>query len=83
MPGVECLYLFQHRCYGSETKNLAADIPRDHILTETDAPFGKRAGGVYPAADVNEAVELLAKMRRAAPFEIQRHLNGNLRILPP
>jgi len=62
-------------------KKLVADIPRDRILTETDAPFGTRSGGSYPTADVKEAVELLATMWRATPSEIQRHLNGNLRTL--
>lgn len=64
---------------GEKGRILAAKMPRDRILTETDGPFTQVDRRVALPWDVERAVEALSKIW-AEPIEtVQRQLNDNLR----
>nr|WP_182084300.1 Qat anti-phage system TatD family nuclease QatD [Aureimonas sp. ME7] len=60
---------------------LVALLPRDRVLTETDAPFASTTGGQYPSSALSDAVVCLARLWDADVEATRRQLNGNLRTL--
>ena len=56
-------------------------LPRDRILTETDAPFASTSGGTYPAKALSESVAALAQLWGSDERTVQKQLNDNLRRL--
>lgn len=56
-------------------------IPRDRILTETDAPFASTPGEHYPAVAVTEALTELSRLWGCDETETRRQLQTNLRTL--
>lgn len=56
-------------------------IPRDRILTETDAPFASTAGEHYPATAVLEALTALSRLWDCDEAETRKQLHSNLRVL--
>jgi TatD DNase family protein len=61
--------------------SLLSKIPRDRILTETDAPFALTSGQHYPVAAIEETVAALAGFWKCDMASAQRQLNDNLRNL--
>lgn len=60
---------------------LLAKIPRERILTETDAPFASTKGDVYPQEALSSAVAELAKHWKCTPVDAQNTLSANLRAM--
>jgi TatD DNase family protein len=60
---------------------LLAKIPRERILTETDAPFASTKGDAYPQEALSSAVAELAKHWKCAPVDAQNTLSANLRAM--
>lgn len=56
-------------------------IPRDRILTETDAPFASTPGEHYPTAAMAETLTELSRLWDCDEIETRRQLQGNLRAL--
>lgn len=56
-------------------------IPRDRILTETDAPFASTSGEHYPTVAVTETVTALSRLWDCDETETGRQLQANLRTL--
>lgn len=61
--------------------SLLAKIPRERILTETDAPFASTKGDAYPQEALSSAVAELAKHWKCAPVDAQKTLSVNLRAM--
>ncbi|WP_339112887.1 Qat anti-phage system TatD family nuclease QatD [Thioclava sp. GXIMD2076] len=61
--------------------SLLAKIPRERILTETDAPFASTKGDAYPHAALSSAVAELAKHWKCTPVDAQKTLAVNLRTM--
>lgn len=57
---------------------VVATLPRDRILTETDAPFVSTQGTAYPVAALQEAVTRLSKIWGCSPKEVDAQLKSNL-----
>jgi len=66
---------------GDKGRALAAKMPRDRILTETDCPFAQVDGRAAWPWDANRAVEALSKIWSEPIDTVQRQLDGNLRRL--
>ncbi|PZQ12407.1 MAG: hydrolase TatD [Ancylobacter novellus] len=66
---------------GSRAASLLAKIPRDRILTETDAPFSSMVGDHYPAGAFDQTVQALSRLYRCDVPEVRRQLADNLRAL--
>lgn len=60
---------------------LAAAMPRDRVLTETDGPFARRGSEALVPWDVLEAEEVLANLWSCSIGESQSRLRDNLRRL--
>lgn len=60
---------------------LAAAMPRDRVLTETDGPFAKAKSGPLMPWNVNEAERMIGKLWGCTQQVVQRTLNQNLRRL--
>jgi TatD DNase family protein len=54
-------------------------IPRDRVLTETDAPFASTSGGSYPKKALSSSVAALARLWGLDEQATQKQLNHNLR----
>lgn len=61
--------------------SLLAKIPRERILTETDAPFASTKGDAYPQEALSSAVAELAKHWKCAPVDALETLSVNLRTM--
>lgn len=61
--------------------SLLAKLPRDRVLTETDAPFASTDGAAYPAGAVSETVSALGRIWGCDARSAQERLNENLRVL--
>lgn len=57
---------------------IVATLPRDRILTETDAPFVSTKGSAYPVEALREAVFRLSELWRCAPEQADAQLRSNL-----
>lgn len=62
-------------------RELATQIPRNRLLTETDGPFAKVGGQPLQPAHVGQAVEGLSKVWRTDTESVQEGVLGNLREL--
>ncbi|WP_062014096.1 Qat anti-phage system TatD family nuclease QatD [Aureimonas sp. AU4] len=60
---------------------LVARLPRDRVLTETDAPFASTVGSQYPTPALKEALARLAGLWGTDDATTWRCLNNNLRTL--
>ncbi|QQF02434.1 Qat anti-phage system TatD family nuclease QatD [Sinorhizobium meliloti] len=56
-------------------------LPRERILTETDAPFASTPGEHYPTAAVSETVTALSRYWGCDDAETRRQLRSNLSAL--
>lgn len=61
--------------------SLLAKLPRDRVLTETDAPFASTTGEHYPITELTDTVSALARLWNCDARNVQRQLNENLRTL--
>lgn len=66
---------------GKRAASCIKRIPRDRILTETDAPFASTTGEHYPTVAVKETVTALSKLWDCDETETRRQLQANLRKL--
>lgn len=60
---------------------LLAKLPRDRVLTETDAPFASTTGEHYPITAVIDTMSALAQLWNCDVSSVQKQLNQNLRTL--
>jgi TatD DNase family protein len=60
---------------------LAARMPRDRLLTETDGPFALEGKRPLMPTDVRTAVTQIAKLWSASEHDVQYQLNANLKEL--
>jgi TatD DNase family protein len=56
-------------------------LPRDRVLTETDAPFASTVEGRYPSGALAETVSRLSRLWEMDVETTRRRLDGNLRSL--
>lgn len=66
---------------GDKGRALAAKMPRDRVVTETDGPFAQVDERVAWPWDVDRAVEALSQIWSEPIDTVQRQLVGNLRRL--
>lgn len=66
---------------GEKGRSLAARMPREFVLTESDGPFARIGRRTVLPWDVGRAVEALASLWGSSAEEIQHVLNDNLRRL--
>jgi TatD DNase family protein len=66
---------------GEKGRALAARMPRERILTESDGPFAQINGRPAHAWDVHNAVKILAEMWSVRPEDVSHNLQQNLRNL--
>lgn len=66
---------------GDKGRALAAKIPRDRVLTETDGPFVQVEGRLAWPWDADRAVEALSQIWSEPVNVVQRQLASNLRRL--
>lgn len=60
------------------TAEIVARLPRDRVLTETDAPFVSTDGTMYPVEAVRETVTTLASLWRCSIDDVNAQLKFNL-----
>ena len=60
---------------------LVADLPMDHILTETDGPFTQIDGHPTEPSDVHVTNDVIARVRNVPSYEIVRTVQVNLQAL--
>jgi TatD DNase family protein len=60
---------------------LVADLPLDRLLTETDGPFTQTSGRATEPADVDTAVDAIARARTTSVETIASAIGANLRVL--
>lgn len=60
---------------------LAARMPRDRVLTETDGPFAKVQNETLYPWHAQAAVEDLSRIWNVPVVEVEAQLTSNLRIL--
>ncbi|WP_162737460.1 Qat anti-phage system TatD family nuclease QatD [Agrobacterium deltaense] len=61
--------------------SLISSLPRDRILTETDAPFVSTPGGDYPADALSKTEAALASHWKCDVDQVRRQLHANLSAL--
>lgn len=66
---------------GDKGRSLAAKMPRDRVLTETDGPFAQVDGRAALPWDVERAVEALSQIWSDPVDTVQRQLVDNFRRL--
>lgn len=66
---------------GDKGRALAAKMPRDRVLTETDGPFAQVDGRAAWPWDADRAVQALSQIWSEPVNMVQRQLGGNLRRL--
>ncbi|RWR05304.1 Qat anti-phage system TatD family nuclease QatD [Paenirhodobacter populi] len=57
---------------------LLSKIPRERILTETDAPFASTQGEEYPVQALTSAVAELARHWKCAPLDAEQQILANM-----
>jgi len=62
-------------------RQLAARMPRERVLTETDGPFGQGPGGPPKPTDVHIAIDQLATIWSTNQTEVRLLLRANLKEL--
>jgi TatD DNase family protein len=66
---------------GDKGRALAARMPRDRVLTETDGPFAQLDGCAALPWDAEQAVTSLAEMWGQPVAEVRARISDNLRLL--
>ena len=66
---------------GEKGRALAAKMPRDRVLTETDGPFAQLEGRAALPWDVERALALLADVWAEPEVVVRERLAANLRHL--
>ena len=66
---------------GERGRSLAARMPRERVLTESDGPFARIGGRAVLPWDVDHAAAALADLWAVHPDETQRILTANFRSL--
>jgi TatD DNase family protein len=66
---------------GRRAASFIRKIPRERILTETDAPFVSTSGDSYPTQAVAETMTALSRLWDCDETETRRQLQSNLRAL--
>lgn len=61
--------------------SLISKIPRERLLTETDAPFASTPGEHYPTTALKEAVIVLSRLWECNEADTRKQLRANLRTL--
>lgn len=61
--------------------SLMKRLPRDKILTETDAPFASTPGEHYPSAAISDTLASLSRLWDCSESETRTQLAANLRTL--
>jgi TatD DNase family protein len=64
---------------GERGRSIAARMPRDRVLTETDGPFAKFRGNTLSPWDARFAVSQLASVWEVPEKEVKNQLHENLR----
>lgn len=62
----------------SKAPSLFAGLPRERVLTETDAPYGRRAGRTSSPADIAAVVHRLASVWGMTPAETREQVFANM-----
>ena len=62
-------------------RSLAALMPRDRILTESDGPFAQEKGTPLMPWQVDRAVHILGELWSISPVQAQKAIRRNLRAL--
>ena len=60
---------------------LAALMPRDRVLTESDGPFAQEKGTPLMPWQVDRAVQILGDLWSVSPVQAQQIIHHNLRVL--
>lgn len=60
---------------------LLAELPKERVLTETDAPFASMNGDSYPAAAISSATMALARIWNCDVSEANRQIQANFKSL--
>ena len=66
---------------GRRGQHLVLSMPRDRVLTETDGPFAREGGRPLMPWDVVKAEDILGKLWKATPTEVEHTLACNLNRL--
>ncbi|RWX35241.1 Qat anti-phage system TatD family nuclease QatD [Rhizobium leguminosarum] len=66
---------------GKRAASFIKRIPRDRLLTETDAPFASTPGDHYPTTAVKKTLTALSVLWDCDEIETRRQLQANLRTL--
>jgi TatD DNase family protein len=66
---------------GAKGRALAAEMPKDRVLTETDGPFAQVDGHPAHPWDVGRAVETLSQLWTTPRHDTQDRLLANLKTL--
>jgi TatD DNase family protein len=66
---------------GEKGRALAARVPQDRLLTETDGPFGSVKGKALFPWDSNQAVRGIASIWGVEEKDVEYRLRDNLRRL--
>jgi TatD DNase family protein len=66
---------------GERGRALAARMPRDRVLTESDGPFAQVNGEVLKPWDVEKAIHGLSRIWSLSPEEVTQAVDRNLQIL--
>jgi TatD DNase family protein len=62
-------------------RSLAALMPRDRVLTESDGPFAQVDGTPLMPWEVDQAVDILGELWSVSPLQAQRTIRRNLQAL--
>lgn len=66
---------------GRRAASLIGRIPRERVLTESDAPFTSAPQGAYPMAAMKDAVSVLSRLWGCDEAQTRQQLRSNLRVL--
>ncbi|GAB4227999.1 MAG: TatD family hydrolase [Methyloligellaceae bacterium] len=66
---------------GERGRKLAARMPHDRVLTESDGPFAQIRGELLKPWHVDSAVAALGRMWGMPPDEVERKVKDNLRVV--
>jgi TatD DNase family protein len=80
--GLGCWYSVGPKMLGStKGRGLAAAMPKDRVLTETDSPFAKDGSKPLMPWEVSKTYPVLAEMWNCSEVEVEQQLRNNLRKL--
>ena len=61
--------------------SLAARMPREHVLTESDGPFAQLNGRAIMPWQVENAIQVLSQIWSLSPVEAEQNIHRNLQTL--